>query len=74
MAATVPPIPFKTPMLNAQGFLSQPWSQWLVFLFQRVGGNSDTLPGDVGTEIATLQSQVATLQEQVSGLNQGKTL
>jgi hypothetical protein len=68
---TVPPIPFKTPMLNANGFVCQQWSQWFVYILQRVGTGAPTNLGDIQTEITALTSE---LQVDVDGLGEGQIL
>lgn len=90
MAEALPPVPFKTPVINKAGFLSEPWSKWFRQIFARVGGTtalSNTelealqSSGESGLEddIETLQSQVASLENQVdevfgTGLGQGPVL
>lgn len=72
MAEKVPPIPYKIPVVNAKGFLSEPWDRWFRHMFNRIGG-----PGEVATnaelqaaplDLVALQAQVATLQTQATNL------
>ncbi len=39
----VPPVPYKTPLLDSNGKLTVPWIAWFRQLFERVGGNSANL-------------------------------
>jgi len=67
MAAILPPIPYKTPLLDRNGYLNEAWSRWFRDMFERIGGTralsntelenlqSDNLE-DVEADILALQS------------------
>lgn len=40
MATNLPPVPYKTPMLSGEGFLTSPWQGWFRQLVQMVVGAS----------------------------------
>lgn len=50
----VPPVPYNTPLINAKGILTVPWTAWFRQLFDRIGRNQASLvdnpmvnPGDM---------------------------
>ena len=65
-ARLVPPIPYKTPLNDARGFVTEPWSKFFRQLFLRIGGadalsNSELEELSV-TDLETLKTQVTQLQ------------
>ena len=71
----LPPVPYKTPMQDESGFLSEPWSKWFRQAFARMGGvdaptNKDLQSSNTGA-LLSLQTSVAVLQSQVSSLQLG---
>lgn len=81
---TVPDIPFKEPMTDARGVITQRWAKWFLQMFERVGGNIALSNGDIEDvfqeQIEDLQADVEVLQDEVSDLviqdelNQGPVL
>ncbi len=90
MSVTVPPVPYKTPMTDSSGRLSNMWSKWFREVFERIGGtiapsNSDlvgvvelsTLEGDISsleTITTTQTADINALEAMVEGLQQGRAL
>jgi hypothetical protein len=62
---TVPPIPYKSPLLDARGFLTPAWSKWFEQMFLRAGGNIAL----TNVELENLQSQdLAVVEADISAL------
>lgn len=90
MAEIVPPLPYKTPMVDQRGIVSEPWSKWFRQLFQRIGGTEAPSNSELGevldlsginADIAALEittaghtTSINTLNAAVDGLNQGRQL
>lgn len=79
MAVSLPPAPYKTPVVDRTGVMSNAWIGWFREMFIRIGGNVAPSNDELGTsaDVTTLQNQVATLQTQVTvleGLGQGRQL
>ncbi len=88
MAEVVPPIPYKTPVTNNSGMITEPWSKWFRQVFQRIGGtvalsNTELTENldltDIENDIAALQTltgghttSINTLNDLVDGLLQGR--
>lgn len=66
MPEQVPPIPFKSPIANSNGFLNDSWAKWFRQIFARVGGNvalSNTeLAEQRASDLSTLNSDISSLQ------------
>lgn len=69
----LPAPPYKTPMINTNGLLSEPWSKWFRQMFLRAGGsdalsNLELQEGYVTQdEIDAVESSVSVLSLTVSG-------
>lgn len=37
---SVPPVPYKSPLYNKSGFISEAWATWFRQVFHRIGGNN----------------------------------
>lgn len=48
MANTIPPIPYKVKVSDSRGYVSDAWSKFFLFMFDRVGGTT----GDSNTELS----------------------
>lgn len=88
MAEVVPPLPYKTPMVDSRGMLTEPWSKWFRQVFLRIGGttalsntelteNLDTaaIEADIATLFTTTGGQTTSinnLNSSVNDLNQGR--
>ena len=76
MATIVPPVPYKTPVLDQNGFLAEPWSKWFRQLAERVGGtvalSNTELAGSpstlIGTQVTSLQTLTTTHTTQIANL------
>lgn len=65
----VPPIPFKSPMLDKSGLLSNTWGMWFNQLVARVGGVGHAVASDdISDSVVTLDNEVAALQLAISNL------
>lgn len=85
MAANLPPVPYKAPVLDQTGFLTSAWAGFFEQLFKRVGGNNapsiDELASSTSllslktsvtalqTSVSSLSASVATLQSNINDLN-----
>lgn len=67
MANAVPPVPYKSPLTDSTGRLTQAWSAWFRELFNRIGGNTASANSD-------LDDDVDDLQQQINDLKQGRSL
>ncbi len=72
MAVILPPLPYKSPMLRDDGFLSEAWSKWFRQMFSRIGGtealsNIELEDGQTDTE-AQLQADIDDLESAVIAL------
>lgn len=65
MANPMPPIPFKSPMTDQNGYMTISWIGFFRELFNRIGGTQSSSNATLETQVATLQQQVADLQKQV---------
>lgn len=84
MSEIVPPVPLKSELTDANGFLSPAWAGFFKQLFNRIGGavaltniELATQIGDVPTiqaNLTALQATVANLQSMINDLNQGPKL
>lgn len=85
MAQPMPPLPYKTPVVDETGFFTDPWAKWFRQLFVRIGGvdalsNTElaSLPAlelaAVSANISALQASLSNLQGQVKDLDQGRVL
>lgn len=57
---TLPPIPHRVPVIDKNGMVTQPWSKWFLFIFERAGGVIAPSLGD--TDVAVIQAEVDQLQ------------
>lgn len=76
MAVQLPQIPYKTPLVDKNGMVTDPWSKFFRQLFQRVGGlsalSNTELAGDVNvSSIQTLTTEINTLEAEIDGVKQG---
>lgn len=67
---SIPPVPYKTPMLNASGFLTGPWSVWFRQIFNRVGGNIALSNADIEEQLTNHETDIQELQALVDGILQ----
>lgn len=88
MANSVPPAPYRTPVVGRDGMMAAAWVSWIRALFERVGGNiaptNLELSGSTGSiqsslagaqaAISALQGRVDELESSAGGLNQGRVL
>lgn len=78
MSQALPPPPYKAPVSDKTGMLSNAWSKWFQIAFVRMGGSSalsnTELESATTPSIATLQTQVASLQDTGGDFNQGTVL
>lgn len=74
MSNPVPPIPYKIPVADAGGYLSQAWSAWFRELYTRIGGSSASTNSQLLALIENLQDDVTALEAQTAALNQGRQL
>lgn len=58
MATTLPPIPHKVPVIDDKGYVSQAWSKWFLFIFERAGGTLEPIAPD----LTALQAEVDSLE------------
>lgn len=63
---TIPPLPYKIPVLTPNGLLSDPWAKWFRQIFTRVGGsvapsNSELADGQTA-QLANVLSHVTELE------------
>ena len=66
MSDTVPPPPYKSPVITPQGFLTDVWSKWFRQVFSRIGGSvalSNTqLEALPAASLATVNSRLSALE------------
>lgn len=82
MTAQLPPIPFKSTLLDKSGFLTPVWSGFFRQLYALLGQSSPTSLAVITTDIQNLETEVATLNAEVasqgssisSSLNVGRAL
>lgn len=84
MSNTVPPVPYKSPMINNEGFLTSPWDKWFREVFVRIGQNiapSNTeisvqledLP-DIQSQIDVISAELSAIDDDVQRIAQGRAL
>lgn len=70
MASPVPQIPIKTPVLMSNGLMSQAWVNWMITLYQRVGGGlAETnieLESSQSGSITEINAEILTLQNEAA--------
>lgn len=86
MAVTLPPIPQRVPMIDDKGIVSQPWSKWFLYIFERAGGviapsNNEIDLSSLTATVSSLNTTVsshtitlASLQQQIDDLQKGRVL
>lgn len=88
MPNTLPPVPYKSPIVDRNGFLTAAWSGFFLQLFKRAGGliaptneelgnSTSGISGSVGSiesSVSTLDSRTTALESQVQGLGVGRAL
>ncbi len=69
MANPLPPVPFQSPIIKENGFLSQRWDGWFRKAFEKIGGSvALTLP-EIEAQLSAVQSQADSLQAQLNNLS-----
>jgi len=70
--AQLPPIPYRTALLDSQRLVTRPWQQWLEALLVRVGGPGDVaaLGDDALSEDGTWVPSVAMLSNRLGALEE----
>lgn len=73
MSTTLPNVPFQIPIADASGRITETWSKFFLFLYNRAGkaialSNTELAALNSGA-ISTLQTQVSTLQATVTSLS-----
>jgi hypothetical protein len=83
---TLGPLPYKTPVTDDKGLITQPWSKWFLFLYERAGGvsapSNDTIDFTSFAArltaleaLTTLQSgYITALQSDINDLKQRREL
>lgn len=74
MAEVVPPVPYKTPVLDKSGFLSPAWSGWFKTLFIRIGQSNALSLTDLQSTVGTHTNQITALQSKDNDFGQGRQL
>lgn len=64
----LPPIPYKTKVLRANGHFTEPWVKFFRELFFRLGGNSEVPTG--GADVVTNTNNINDLLLRVEALEQ----
>lgn len=62
----LPPIPHKVPVIDKNGMVSQPWSKWFLFIFERAGGT--IAPSNDSFDLGTLEADLAAIESDVTSL------
>jgi hypothetical protein len=70
----MPPIPFKYPISDQSGNLSQTWYPFFRQLFARIGGEVAPSNSENNNQITAIQTSLANLQTEIDGINQGPVL
>lgn len=63
---TLPPIPHRVPMTDRNGMVTQPWSKWFLFIFERAGGVIAPPIGDA--DLTAIQAELDATQVDVTAL------
>lgn len=62
----VPPVPYKSPLSNKNGFISEVWAKWFRQVFHRIGGNialtNIELEDTTSAEVTALDLRVDALE------------
>lgn len=84
MSVTIPPVPYKSPIVSETGFLTPPWEKWFRELFMRIGGvvalsntELETQLGgitDVETQVVAHDSSLDDLENEIDYLKRGPVL
>lgn len=72
MSNTVPPVPYKSPMINAEGFLTSPWDKWFRELFLRIGQSIAPSNLELSVQLGdvpNLQSQLDDISDELSAID-----
>jgi hypothetical protein len=67
---TIPPIPYKTPVNNDRGYVSEAWSKFFLEVFYRIGGTSSA----TGESTTGLAADILQLQQDIQDIKQGPIL
>lgn len=71
MSNTVPPVPYKSALLNSQGFLSEPWVKWFRQMFNNIVG---PVTPATSADVSASNSTISSLAVQINDLSQGRDL
>lgn len=69
----LPPLPYKTPVINERGFLTEPWAKLFRQLWVRVGGSIALTNLELEelqeADLVTITSDITALQASVTTIN-----
>lgn len=74
MSNALPPLPVKTPMLDAKGMLTPAWYAFFRELYVRVGQATGSSLTTVASQITALQADFTSSQTGIAALGQGRQL
>lgn len=68
MANFIPPIPYKSKMLDDKGHITEAWSKFVRAIFERLGGSN---PIDETTQTGNIPQDLANISRQIDFIKQG---
>lgn len=74
MANSLPPIPYKTRLVDSAGIITPQWAALMREMFARVGGTQAPSNTQLNTTLENIQEDITALEADVSDLNQGPVL
>lgn len=84
MSITLPPVPYKSSLVDKTGFLTPAWSGWFRDVFQRIGGTVAPSNNEIaelqatttsqGSSIDATETTVDSILDSIEALNQGRQL
>lgn len=68
MSSVLPPIPFKSPMQDQSGLLTEVWTKFLLQLFNRTGGKIALTNIELAESTDNQDAEIAVLQGQMAAV------
>jgi hypothetical protein len=67
--ATLPPVPYKSPLASRTGLLNTVWEKWFRELFERLGGSEGATITDLSSDVDELQSLTDSHEASINALS-----
>lgn len=70
----LPPVPYRTPMLDSGGLVTQQWSAFFEAMRARAGGSTGQSTTDLKTLTNELEAQIEAIETEIADAGKGRSL